>query len=316
MPRPMIGIGHSMGAAQITGLSILHPRLFETIILIDPVIQNFEKIVPNGNMIPAHLSAARRDRWPNRKAAEQSFKKSKFYKTWDPRVLDLWVQWGLRELPTKTYTEDMPGTDPYAQDGKEVTLTTTKAQEVFSFLRPIKLASWGGNEEALTKEEQKELYESVFVDVVPAWEKSATFYRLEPSLLFNMLGFVRPTVLYIFGEHSVVCPPAARKAKFEATGIAISGSGGAKKGKVKEIVIKDTGHLVAMEKVEDTADAIAPWVEETLSKWKRTEELLKKYWAGVSEKDQMTLSAKRLKVFEGGEKFGMGTPAKEPKSKI
>ncbi|KAH8736089.1 hypothetical protein BGZ61DRAFT_472454 [Ilyonectria robusta] len=39
------------------------------------------------------------------------FKKSKLYQSWDPRVLDAWVRYGLRELPTDLYPND-------SKDGK------------------------------------------------------------------------------------------------------------------------------------------------------------------------------------------------------
>jgi pimeloyl-ACP methyl ester carboxylesterase len=95
MPRPIIGVGHSMGGCQLANLALLHPRLFETLILIDPVIQG--KVSLLGNVSPAAASAKRRDRWPSREEALESFKKSKFYQTWDSRVLDRWVQYGLRD---------------------------------------------------------------------------------------------------------------------------------------------------------------------------------------------------------------------------
>ena len=149
MPRPLIGIGHSMGGANLVQLSLMHPRLFSTLVLIDPVIAPAPS---NGNWIPAKASAGRRDRWPSRAAAAQSFKKSKFYSVWDPRVLDLWIKYGLRNLPTHIYpsvtaassTPPVISVDagasiiptPNPDTEQEVTLTTTKHQEVFSFLRP------------------------------------------------------------------------------------------------------------------------------------------------------------------------------------
>ncbi|KAI0543193.1 hypothetical protein GGR58DRAFT_451075 [Xylaria digitata] len=38
MPRPIIGIGHSFGGSILTCLSLIHARLFSTLILLDPVI--------------------------------------------------------------------------------------------------------------------------------------------------------------------------------------------------------------------------------------------------------------------------------------
>ena len=38
MPRPIVGIGHSMGGNNLVNLSLMHNRLFTSLILIDPVI--------------------------------------------------------------------------------------------------------------------------------------------------------------------------------------------------------------------------------------------------------------------------------------
>ena len=43
LPRPLVGIGHSMGAVTLVNLSLLHPRLLSALILIDPVILSKSK---------------------------------------------------------------------------------------------------------------------------------------------------------------------------------------------------------------------------------------------------------------------------------
>ena len=76
-------------------LSLMHPSLFEAIILVDPVIQR-----ENPSRKYALPSTYRRDIWPSRKEAAEKFQSSAFYRAWDPRVLDKWVEYGLRDLPT------------------------------------------------------------------------------------------------------------------------------------------------------------------------------------------------------------------------
>ena len=39
MPRPLVGIGHSMGGQQLAHLALMHPRLLSLLVLVDPVIQ-------------------------------------------------------------------------------------------------------------------------------------------------------------------------------------------------------------------------------------------------------------------------------------
>ncbi|CAG8648404.1 16521_t:CDS:2, partial [Gigaspora rosea] len=46
----------------------------------------------------------RRDKWPDREAAHANFSKSKFFQSWDPEMLNLYVQYGLYELPSGKVT--------------------------------------------------------------------------------------------------------------------------------------------------------------------------------------------------------------------
>jgi pimeloyl-ACP methyl ester carboxylesterase len=299
MIRPFVGMGHSMGGAQIANLAILHPSLFETIVLIDPVVQNFAKVMPEPRMVPAHLSAIRRDRWPSRAAAAAAFKKSKFYQKWDPRVMDLWIKWGLRDLPTKTYPVPKENSD----GEKEVTLTTTKAQEVFAFARSSSLSTYGGNESNLSPEERDELESVVFADSTPLW-KSAGFYRFEPSFMFSTIPSMRPKVLWIFGENSPVTVPDMRKQILESTGIGLGGSGGVKAGKVKLVEIPKGQHLIAMENTGEVASISAEWMSDALEKYRHTTELWKKYWDGVGEREKFTLEGNRMKMFDDKDTWG------------
>ena len=68
MKRPIIGVGHSMGGNNLINLSLMHPRLFTTLVLLDPVFARAFRQV--GAFAAARASTKRRDRWPSRKAAE------------------------------------------------------------------------------------------------------------------------------------------------------------------------------------------------------------------------------------------------------
>ena len=114
----------------------MHPRLFASLVLIDPVIEQDSSVNPDIGKKPtidfgvATASTHRRDIWPSRKEAAEAFAKSKFYQKWDQRVLDLWLEFGLRDIPTALYPKRVKG------DERPVTLTTTKLQVVWTFLRP------------------------------------------------------------------------------------------------------------------------------------------------------------------------------------
>jgi pimeloyl-ACP methyl ester carboxylesterase len=276
MPRPIIGLGHSMGGAQLASLSLLHPRLFETLILIDPVIQRMVSL--KGNVSPALASAMRRDRWPSREEAAKSMLRNKFYQAWDKRVFDRWIQHGLRDLPTRLFPEDKatPGplpaavstnlsTTPTPSQPKEVTLRTTKHQEVMTFLRPNFSFREGTDTEPSSSEctidNPTAINRRTHPDLVPQPVPQTPFYRGESMYIFTQLPHIRPSVLYIFGSLSFLTQdPVEITEKMELTGSGVGGSGGAKEGRVANIMVQGAGHLIPMEKVEESAQHVAQWV--------------------------------------------------------
>jgi pimeloyl-ACP methyl ester carboxylesterase len=265
MTRPIIGVGHSMGGCQLANLALLHPRLFETLILVDPVIQG--KVSLNGNVSPAAASSRRRERWPSREEAAKSFGKSKFYQTWDPRVLDLWVKFGLRDVPTKLF--------PDAKK-PEVTLTTTKHQEVMTFLRPNFTARAGDKEPssaAFTLSNPK-VNRRTHADITPTDEPQTPFYRGESTIVFNQLPSIRPSVFYIFGELSFLTDDAAIEDKMRLTGSGVGGSGGRAEGRVANVMVQGAGHL------EESADHISKWISQEMKRYWDWEHKTEEEWEG------------------------------------
>ncbi|KAL6890051.1 Alpha/beta hydrolase fold-1 [Trichoderma evansii] len=264
IPHPIVGIGHSMGGTQLSLLSLAHPRLLRSLILLDPVIQ-----VPNGIISPALSSTHRRDIWPSKDAAASRFKTSTFFKSWDPRVLDRWIEYGLRQVPTELY----PIND--SESDERSTLTTSKHQELFTFLRSTYRETPGEN----------------YVDKDPAADKEYpgySFYRPEPSQVFHRLPEVRSSVLYIFGAKSELSPSVQREMKMARTGTGVGGSGGAAAGRVKEVVL-NCGHLVAMEKVTECANAITLFLRDELQRWRQEKSDFERYWSKMSRKEQITI---------------------------
>ncbi|KIY02426.1 uncharacterized protein Z520_02565 [Fonsecaea multimorphosa CBS 102226] len=251
LPQPLIGIGHSMGASQLTQLSLLHPRLLQALILIDPVIQT-----ENPSKTFAKPSTYRRDIWPSRQEARAKFASSKFYQAWDPRVFEKWVQYGLRDLPTELYPEKNESKEP------RVTLATPKSQEVFSYLRPKYTGTPG-----IAPEKDRAVYGDMYPEDV---EEGYPFYRPEPAEIFRRLPELRPPVLYIFGDQSELATPQLRRKKMVSTGIGVGGSGGQAEGRVKEVVLADCGHLVPMLKVEECANAAASFAIAEVTRWEQT----------------------------------------------
>ncbi|KAJ9651024.1 hypothetical protein H2198_009676 [Neophaeococcomyces mojaviensis] len=286
MPRPIFGIGHSMGGNNLVNVALFNPRLFTSLILIDPVIQARSAEIQTESKTPniAQLSTFRRDIWPSRSEATKLFLKSPFYKAWDTRVFDRWVQHGLRELPTSLYPDEQ---------APKVTLTTTVANEVHTFLRP-NYEGYG------LSNPTKKINRDTHPDIDPTLPNLAPFYRSEAPRTFARLPELRPSVLYIFGELSDVSGPSNNEAKVAATGIGVGGSGGKAEGRVKGVTIEGVGHLIAMEACERTAEETATWIDSEMVRWKKQEEVWEKEWKSKSLREKQALD-EQWKAAMGGD---------------
>lgn len=286
MPMPIVGIGHSFGANVLVNLSFMHPRLLSTLVLLDPVIQEYASAPSGPN--PVQLSTFRRDFWPSRTEAETAMRKQKYYQSWDSRVLDRWLQFGLRDTPTALHPE-----------GNGVALTTTKHQECFTFMRP----SWDGVSEDGNTITNAELVPEMRLENPIKFP----FYRPEPPNTLVRLGELRPSVLYIFGETSNMSPPQFRKLKMDTTGMGVGGSGGSKAGRVQEIVLKGLGHLVAMEAPDQCAQEAGNWLDKEVHRLNKERELYLE-WTKKSLVSKSTMSDEW--------KRRIGGPLKPPKGKL
>ncbi len=218
-------------------LALVHPRLFQSLILIEPIIS---KVAPTplvpGSPSLVLMSTYRRDRWSSREEAARSFRK--LYKSWDQRVFDLWMLHGLRDLAPPS----------------QVTLTTTKLQEVSSYLRPM------------------------FGRTLPHLDEDVLgtlpFYRAEMVRAFKNLPHVRPKTLFIFGKQSPYSLPELRREKLSVTGV---GAGGSKE-KADEVVLEG-GHFLPMENVSACAAAIAARLGTASAEWRADDETFRAQWA-------------------------------------
>ncbi|KAK7207953.1 Alpha/Beta hydrolase protein [Myxozyma melibiosi] len=132
-PPPLVAMGHSFGGAILFNLATIHPSLFTALIGLDPIMEarvDAEQVA----VMPATLSARRHDLWPSKEDARDYFAKRKMYHRFDPRVFELWMEYGVRHLPTKLYPS-YPGS-PSTKTSDAVTLTTTRYQEVYVFVQP------------------------------------------------------------------------------------------------------------------------------------------------------------------------------------
>ena len=261
-----------------TCLALMHPRLLSSLILIDPVIEKpSSRPHITANTLLAQMSTFRRDYWPSRKEAAASFRKSEYYHSWDERVLNRWLDIGLRNTPTALYpaTKEGPGSQP-------VTLLTPKHQEVFTFLRP--------NFDGMDGDGRLVLDRSSNPDLDLDAGETYPFYRAEPSITFKRLPYLRPPVLYMFAGKSDLSAPALREQRMSTTGVGVGGSGGAAEGRVKQVLFEDAGHLIPMEIVEDSAEAAAEWLAPEMQRWAQQEKEFQAKWSQKTLAEKQTLS--------------------------
>ncbi|KAJ5109723.1 hypothetical protein N7532_002368 [Penicillium argentinense] len=266
MPHPLIGIGHSMGGTQLAYLSLANPRLLRSLVLIDPVIQS-----TNAGIIPGVSSTSRRDVWPSMDKAVSSFRRSKLYRSWDPRVLQHWIEYGLRPMEPDTHAAP-----DNSRNNSPVTLATSKHQELFLYLRPT------------YRETPGERYTDYEPSTDRSQPESYPFYRPEPMQIFRRLPELRPSVLYIFGKDSYFATPELREPKIVRTGTGVGGSGGVAAGRVQEAVL-DCGHMIPMEQIEECAKETANFVASEASRWENERRAFEEYQNARTMREQMTI---------------------------
>ncbi|KAJ9142468.1 Alpha/beta-Hydrolase [Pleurostoma richardsiae] len=278
MPRPLVGVGHSFGGNILVNLALFHPRVFTTLVLLDPVIfPSVMRPAPLTPESPAHQSTFRRDFWPSRETAVDAFTKNKFFQSWDARVLAAWMAFGIRNVPTKLHPDQTEG----------FTLSTTKHQEVFTFQRPLYQVDPHSSRVYVERSKLPDLDPATPAELDPAMAPS---YRPEGPLTFSRLRHLRPSVLYVFGGRSDISGPEQRRQKMDTTGTGVGGSGGTACGRVKEVVLEAAGHLVAMEAPGTCADHAATWIGRELVNW-REEEEEHNAWCRKELLDKQTLDA-------------------------
>jgi pimeloyl-ACP methyl ester carboxylesterase len=244
-------------------LSIMHPRLFQSLVFIEPVIQ--ESIPPGPNA--AFMTSLRPDRWDSVSEARSQFLKNKFYKSWDRRALEKYLQYGLRDTPTALYPNNPPGT---------VTLTTPKAQEAWSYVRST--FTTRPSEDLLDEEERL-----LTADYTPTQAKYI-FHRAEAGLAFQLLPYLQPAVKWIFGERSYINRPVDREIKVSRTGMATRVHRGIC------TTIGGAGHLIPQENIAELANVIVPYIEEQLRKYIDEQAFWNTYDSRKSEAGMLRLS--------------------------
>lgn len=294
----------------------MHPRLFTSLVLLEPVFDR--SIHECQGPALARASTFRKDAWDSWEEAEAAARKSK--KGWDERVFRKWMEHGYPRVPSVPVSDSGDSIVPKSSKGdfdvydwlkqrelngnsspesssstpQPVTLKTSKHQEVFSYLRPnfLGVSAIGSDRQEHIFHVETETARAAHdvPDLIGPSDATTPFYRAEPVIAHTLLPHLRPSVLYIFGAKSPLATPALRLAKLKRTGVGFSGSGGAKNGRVKEVVVPDATHLLPLEKVQECAEAIAEWLEGELGRWVVEEKQMREDWDGKTVKEKTTVS--------------------------
>lgn len=110
--RPVIGLGHSLGALLTLQASYARPELFNQVILLDPpllvgkpalALHLAKRLQPNkiDQLSPAGLSKKRRDHWESREQAAQSLRPKGFYKDFDDACFQAYIDHALTDDPIR-----------------------------------------------------------------------------------------------------------------------------------------------------------------------------------------------------------------------
>lgn len=271
-------------------LSMLHPRLFTSLTLIEPVIS--PDIFTGKGPILAIMSLKRKDTWKSKSEAIQAARKS--YQKWDKRVLDRWVNTGYRELSITTRCDE----DNNSQADPPVTLASSKYQEVLQYLRPNPLDYKPVGQYEVDETSSLHHDHLLYPDIIGPPHATSPFYRYEPILAWKMLKHVRPAVLYLHGDSSPIASPEVLAKMLNRTGTGVGGNGGVRESRVQQKILKGS-HQLPLEQVAETASAIGPWVGQSVQSWKEDEARLDEGWAEQSTGDRLVAMDGWVPVLQG-----------------
>ncbi|KAJ5622178.1 hypothetical protein N7528_005410 [Penicillium herquei] len=250
MPKPIVGLGHSMGCSEILLLSSWHPSLFHSFAFIEPGIDpNYgEKVL--AKWVSQALQQG--DFWDTREEAEEALVKSQMAYSWNKKVLARLKHYGIYSVKTQT--------------GLKWMLTTPKHQIASVVLRHIpKSVCVSSDDLANLTLAHRELVP----DLDPKIALNGSFYRSEFQHSWDLLPKMRPWVLYVNGTSSPhFGDPSTRDRRVQITGTGVGGNGGIKLGAVQQVIIEGAGHDMPFDNnTEQLSTHIVDWFMKESRRW-------------------------------------------------
>ncbi len=104
LPKPIVGVGHSLGSVLMYLVAQRHPDWFSALVMLDPPMMNgvhgfminVAKMMGQIDKVtPAGKSSGRLDYWPDWEAVESYFGSRGLFRAFDPRCLKDYLKAGL-----------------------------------------------------------------------------------------------------------------------------------------------------------------------------------------------------------------------------
>lgn len=280
MKRPIIAVGHSLGGTQAVAAANFHPRLFESVVLVDPSITMLG--AKSGPQM-MKFTMSKPETFKSREEAEAFVMKHPFFGGWDPRARRRYIDTAFHEGPTLLHPQ-----------AGLVRPKTHAHQEVLYLARP-------NLEHVAVEKPVTEKQRYTHPDVWTAAPSAGPMYNPHPRAGYSFLATLRPSALFIQAKNSQICPPEELEHRLNFTGSRPGGSGGVKAGNVSSVEIKG-GHFVPMTNPKGLADTTANWISKRLQIWREAEDAFAERWNSRSPAQKQRLEPefeKIVKTWEG-----------------
>ena len=155
-------------------LALFHPRLLSHLILIEPVL---DYCTPEGVYF-AHFAVQKPHTWTSRSVADAYLRKSSPFSTWDERVREKWLDFGLMQE---------------SESSDQLKLVTSKHQEAVTYVRPLFV---GGS--SMNKEHSEATKRKLFPDFDESKDGFEGFYTPLSVRTFQRLPELPKTPLRLW----------------------------------------------------------------------------------------------------------------------